>query len=529
MTPGSDSTAPRPAGVGGLGGRGAASLVSAALSGVLTLAFVLVATRVLGAADAGALFVAIAVFTIAGGLAGLGVETGVLYIVPGRLAQGRGGEIRRVLLVATLPAIAAGVLLGVVTFAGARPLIDLMGEEAGGDVLPMVRVMAAFVPVAVAYEVLLAATRALDDLASTLVIDRIVRPVVQLVAILPVLAGASLPVVAAAWCAPFAVGVLVAASRLRRLLPAAAPAAELPSDRALAGEFWRYAWPRGIARFFQTIIQRFNVILLAAAAGATAAGIFGASTRLQVAGTFATLAVQQSAQNRLSAMLAERDHAGALSVYRLTTLWLVLVNWPLFLVGLVLGGGVLAIFGPEFRSGATALAILSAAMLVANAVGFVDTVLLMAGESARSLLCLTLALVANVGLSLWLVPDHGIEGAAIASAAAVLCANLLPLAFVHRILHMQPFDRPVVTTMALAAVTIGGVGLALRLALGDRVLSLVLTLIVGGAAYVAGLLALRRPLGLDELGRELRSMRRRGRGRARQGVRIDSAPEEVAS
>lgn len=109
------------------------------------------------------------------------------------------------LLVATLPAIAAGVLLGVVTFAGARPLIDLMGEEAGGDVLPMVRVIAAFVPVAVAYEVLLAATRALDDLASTLVIDRIVRPVVQLVAILPVLAGASLPVVAAAWCAPFAV------------------------------------------------------------------------------------------------------------------------------------------------------------------------------------------------------------------------------------------------------------------------------------------------------------------------------------
>lgn len=128
------------------------------------------------------------------------------------------------------------------------------------------------------------------------------------------------------------------------------------------------------------------------------------------------------------------------------------------------------------------------------------------------------------------MPDHGIEGAAIASAAAVLCANLLPLAFVHRILHMQPFDRPVVTTMALAAVTIGGVGLALRLALGDRVLSLVLTLIVGGTAfYVAGLLALRRPLGLDELGRELRSMRRRGRGRARQGVRIDSAPEEVAS
>ena len=92
---------------------------------------------------------------------------------------------------------------------------------------------------------------------------------------------------------------------------------------------------------------------------------------------------------------------GAQTVYQTATWWLIVVSWPLFLSLAVFGPVLLGVFGPGFDEGATALAILSMAMLVNLGTGNVTVVLLMGGKSSWNLLNTAVALVLNVGLNIW--------------------------------------------------------------------------------------------------------------------------------
>ncbi len=93
---------------------------------------------------------------------------------------------------------------------------------------------------------------------------------------------------------------------------------------------------------------------------------------------------------------------------------------------------LLTVFGADFVSGATALAILSAAQIINAGMGSVGLLLVMTGHERDTATGVGIAAVMNVALNALLIPVWGIEGAAIATAISVATWNILLAVWVYQ-------------------------------------------------------------------------------------------------
>src|SRR5262249_52154579 len=149
-----------------------------------------------------------------------------------------------------------------------------------------------------------------------------------------------------------------------------------------------------------------------------------------------------------------------------TTAWLVLLTWPLYLLAIVYGPEVLSVFGHSYKAGADVMLILGLTMLLAAACGQVDMVLITTGRSSWSLINGLLAVVVNVSRDLVLIPRYGITGAAIGWAVAIVVTNLMPMAQLAASIHLQPFGRGTLLAAALSTVAFCVVPFAIRAVIG---------------------------------------------------------------
>ncbi len=214
-------------GISGLGRRSALGLAGAGVSGVGTIATLLIASRSLDPSGAGEFFVAISLFAIMQGLCSLGVETGLQYFIP----VATPASARRLVRVLTIGSAVLGVVTAAIVFVLADPLGGLLskGESAGDTATVMIRSIAILLPFAGLYEVTTGALRACDKVFVATVLDRILRPIVQVVAMLFVAGiGGGATAAIYAWTLPNVAVVLVAIGVAR---PCSASAIRRPATR----------------------------------------------------------------------------------------------------------------------------------------------------------------------------------------------------------------------------------------------------------------------------------------------------------
>ena len=167
-------------------------------------------------------------------------------------------------------------------------------------------------------------------------------------------------------------------------------------------------------------IQRVDIILIAALRSPMEAAIYTAATRFVALGQFGTQAIQQVVQPKFTALLAKDETESLKDVYQISAAWSMALAWPMYAVVGSAPLAYLAIFGPEYAAeGVTVVVLMALAMLFAVATGPADTLLLMSGRSALSLINSLTALALDIGLCLVLIPKMGITGAAVAWAVAV--------------------------------------------------------------------------------------------------------------
>ncbi len=507
---------------------GSLNLVGAASTGLLQFALVVVITNGFPQRDAGLFFAATATFMILNALAQGGAGAGVMRWVPAYLVTGRGADVRTCLRVALASAVVGSVLLAAVVWITAPQLAVVMsrGDDSAGMV-PLLRVLAVLLPVAAAYEVMLAATRAHGTMRPTVLIDNIGRMGAQPLAALVVqAAGVGLIALAYAWSAPYLLAALAAAWALRAASRRRSAQARTPGDAparpwlTVAVEFWRYTSLRTVARIGQSALQRSDIILVAALRSPAEAAIYTAATRLAVIGQLGGQAMVRVLQPTLSRLLALGDHSRTEAVFQTSTVWSVALTWPVFLTSAALAPVLLPLFGEGYGSGAAALVILCLAMMVATAAGPVDVTLVMGGRSALQLFNVAAALIVNVALNLLLIPRLGITGAALAWAAAILTTNLMALAQVHRHLGMLPVSGGLAWVTGSATLCFGVAPLALRLTVEPRPLVIAAWLLLCAAAYTAALWRRREQIGVAEV----LDMYRHRRDRSR---RVDGSTETI--
>jgi O-antigen/teichoic acid export membrane protein len=492
--------------------RGGALNFAAAIGGaLLQFALVVAVTRTLTAAAAGAFFQAVALFLILSNTAELGADTGLVRSIPRLRVLGRSADLRPLLVAGLAPATAAATLLAVACTVAAAPLADLLADGTDrATMASLVRLLAPALPLATAASVAIAATRGFGTMLPNALVDRAGKVLLQLVLVLAALAaGAGAEGVALAWALPFAAALAVSALWMVRLLGRAARDPSLPPRplRGLAGEFWRFSAPRGLAGFVQVATLWSGTLVVGAMLSSADASVFTAATRLVLAASVASLAIVHVVGPKLSELLTAGSRGRARDVYQVATSWQVLIEWPLYLGAATFAPVLLRLFGGGYEEAAPSLVVMSLAMLLVTALGPVDVVLLMGGRSLWSLANGSVALALQIGLSVVLIPRYGVTGASVAVAIGLAYANVAPLVQVRAFLALHPFGPGVLVAAAAAGISFGGIGLALRALLGPSLPALAAYVLLAACAYAALAWRVRHRLELPLLAASLRRPR----------------------
>ncbi len=209
---------------------------------------------------------------------------------------------------------------------------------------------------------------------------------------------------------------------------------------------------------------------------------------------------------QLSALFALNDLPRVRRLYRLSTLWLASVSIPVFMVMGVFAPLLVRIFGEDFSPGSTALRILSAAMMLDVVAGPALLALLMGGRSGLVLLNTSVAFAVNIALNVALIPQLGMNGAAVAWAISLALVNVLAVTQLHRLWGILACDRAFVEVAGVGILCFGfGSLVAVRLG-GQHVTTLVVAAVLEAAVYLAVMWRLRERLALESL---LEAVRRR--------------------
>ncbi|MER6569222.1 oligosaccharide flippase family protein [Streptomyces sp. NPDC001093] len=478
--------------------------VGSVASAVFAFLLVGLITRAVGARGAGAIFTGVAVFTILSNVCKLGGDTGLVRFIPGDLALNGGRSVGSLLRMAVLPAVVTATAAAAALLLWPAVATTLLPDLPPADAVALIRLFALCLPAATVSLVLLAATQGYSTVVPLVCVEQIGKPVLRVLIAVPMASLASgMLSLAVAWLLPAPAGLAAAWLGLRRCRAhhAAAP----PAGRASISwrAFWAFSAPRAISAVFDISAVWVGVILLSALATDAEAGIYTAIGRIVTAGTLIQLAVRLAVSPQLSRLLAVNELAEAHHLHRISTCWVVLFSWPLFVLIAGFPRTVLAVFGPDFTQGAPALVVLCAAAIVNVAVGNAQTVLLMAGKSSWHLACTALAFTVQLTVGVLAVPRWGILGAAVSWGAAIIVENLSAALLVRLRLGFTTVAAGYTRALGIA-VAISVVPAGVHTLLGDTPSGLALSLTIGMFAFGTFLWRYRTPLGVSELVQVLR-------------------------
>ncbi|MFH1569282.1 MAG: oligosaccharide flippase family protein [Gemmatimonadota bacterium] len=389
-------------------------------------------------------------------VARFGLQLGVARAVLEARVAGRDDDAARTIGEGLLLSAVVGGLTAVALSLAAGPVARLYAQP---DLGQAVRILALALPWLGLTSVLLTATRALRIMRYEVYVHSLGGPLLMLLGTL--LAGllrAGLSGLAAAQVLA-AVGMLVqSVVYFRRRYSLAACFRHLGGS-CLWGRLARFSFPVMLSDVLSTAVFSLDQFVLLRYAAPASVGVYAvarqASTLLKKAPQafdpiFGPIVAHQSAEGR-------RGDMGEQLAFVLR--WTLTAN--LAYLGLVwlLGDRLLLVFGPEFARGAQVFWVLSLGMVAFGACLPLENLLVMQGHPY-----LNLAYNAGWGagllaLSLWLIPQHGMLGAAWASTLSLVGVTLVRLVHAHAVARLQPLRWHQLKPFGAGAAAAAGAGL----------------------------------------------------------------------
>ncbi|SIT84265.1 oligosaccharide flippase family protein [Microbacterium sp. RU33B] len=477
------------------------SFIGAITTGLAGFALALILGRALGPTATGVVFQMIAVFTIAGAIAKVGLDTTAVWMLP-RLTIDRRGDISRVTALLLLGALAGGVAASLVVLILA-PLL-----AAGGPQLALlIRWSAAFLPVASVLTVALAVTRGLGGIRDFVLLGSIALPAGRLIAVAIAASFAGGAFAAGiAWLALLPIILIIALIRVHDGVRRARGGSGLASTRRLlAREVATYSGPRALSSSIEQALLWLDVIIVGLLTGPALAGIYAVVSRLIQTGTMPSTAMRIVVAPQFSRMLHQQRHAALKDLYLRTTQWIVLLSMPVYVLLSVLAVPVLDIFGPGFEFGAPALTIMCLGAAINSSTGNVQSLLLMSGLSGRAAVNKIVVLAVSLTLLFTLIPLCGLTGAAVAWTVSMILDALLATVTVRLRVGVRLSASRILLAIAVSATAAAVPSVIARLVFGETLIALVSGAAAAVVLWTVCLFLTRRWFALDEA---LASLRR---------------------
>ncbi len=175
----------------------------------------------------------------------------------------------------------------------------------------------------------------------------------------------------------------------------------------------------------EILLQNTDVLVLSKLTTPTDVAIYFAAGKTMSLIMFVHYAVGSAMASKFASFKARGDETGLRDCVRDAVNW---TFWPSLAAAvaiLALGRPLLSLFGPQFVTGYPVMAILVVGFLTRSAMGPAEFLLNMLGEQKLCALVMITAAIVNIVLNVTLVPRYGIEGAATATAIALMTAAIL--------------------------------------------------------------------------------------------------------
>ncbi|WP_394691740.1 lipopolysaccharide biosynthesis protein [Hoeflea sp.] len=372
---------------------------------------------------------------ILGNLSCLGFHTAVIRFLPQYRTEGAEEAIQGLTATARIFAMASATLIAITGIA----TVYLLGDRIEEHYVQPLFVAAFALPMIALGDVLDGTARANGWPVHALSPTYIVRPLLilgfmALAVGLGWLADANTAIIAtlaAAYTTTLA-QFLIVTRKLSRRFPA----------RKLEIRFRTWllvAFPIFLIEGFYFMLTNADVIIVGFYLPPEKVAIYFAAAKTMALVHFVYFAVKAAAAQRFSGLVSGGDTAALADFARQTIHW---TFWPSLVVGgLVIAAGplLLSLFGPSFVDGHMIMVVLFCGILAKAMVGPGEVLLTMAGEQKICAAIYALALAANLGFNVVLIPAWGLLGAATATAGAMVIEAVLLHIVIRRKLGIAMF------------------------------------------------------------------------------------------
>jgi O-antigen/teichoic acid export membrane protein len=429
-------------------------------------------------------------------LARFGMENGVVRYVAHHQAREDTSRVRGTIIQAIGVTLVLSLALSAVMFFGAGFAAELYYNKPFMETV--LKAFALTLPFFTFMMMVLWATQGFQTVTYASYVQQMIRPALFL-ALVPVfyLLGAGIVGTIAAYGVSMLLGSLVAVYFLRKLFPPLFDN-KVPA-RFETKELFAVSVPMSVTTGAQYLNTWSAVWVMGAFAAAGPVGIFTAAARTATLSTIVRFAFSGIFSPIISSFYARGELEDLGRLYKDVSRWIFTGAFAIFLPILLLSREILAIFGPDFTAGWTALVIVAAAQLYSSSVGPTPRMLAMTGNQNVAMVATAAAALVGVAVSFALVPTIGMLGAALGMASAITTENTATMLSVRRRLGFWPYSWAWLKPLAagvLAAAAAFLVGLVAPLP------GFLVTIAVVGAVFGLGYLALLLLFGLNDTDRE---------------------------
>jgi O-antigen/teichoic acid export membrane protein len=188
-------------------------------------------------------------------------------------------------------------------------------------------------------------------------------------------------------------------------------------------------WLRGTLPFLWIVAmfvinQQTDILMLGAFSGQKEAGIYNIVVRITQIVQFIVAAVSSATGPTLANLFAQGDRAEIRRVIHHSTRIAFFASLSVAAIIIPLSYWLLLIFGAEFTQGQGALVVLCMGYLLASFLELAGLLLLMSGHEKDTAFATGATAGLNVVLNAFLIPTHGLIGAAIATATSTVMRGL---------------------------------------------------------------------------------------------------------
>ncbi|MFB6139904.1 MAG: flippase [Halosimplex sp.] len=437
----------------------------------------LIVAQDLSQASYGEVTVGLTILTVTAILGRLGFDTGI----PRNAPRYEGEAQRGVFVSSLLLNVLVSALMGVVLFASAGFVADLLGNPNLADVL---RVVALGTPAIPLMRVSLSGTQAVGRSSPKVIVQNFTHPITRIVLIiLVVLAGARPVTVAAAYVASNWIGALGAVYFLVRYTPIL--------DRSIGWEpkyreMLTFSLPLMVTTGLSFILGNTDTLMIQYFQGSADVGVYDIGYTIAQMLSVGLGSLSYLFLPSISDLHSEGKWTEITHIYRLVTKWIVFVTIPPYLLVTYFPTTVISnTFGSKYAGGAIYLVILASSYMVTAGSGPNKRTLSAIGDTTYIMYVNVFAATVNVVLNAVLILTIGTVGAAIASAVALVSVHVLYSARLYRTYDIWPYSWSLVRPVGAFLAVTGAIYLVVRYTIGRPSLPVVVAL-VGAAAVLYG-------------------------------------------